>query len=97
AHFVLAVEGLTQPTGFGFQVSGADGDVVAPDRLKAKLSARLGQSAGKSELVVLGKDRFLKNPRSGKFEPLSMPIGSLALLDPQQGAAKLLRDLKDPT
>src|SRR5438067_10398180 len=96
AHFVLAVDGLAQSTGFALQVSGAEGDVVAPDRLKARLKARLGQSPVDSELVVLGQERFLKNPLSGKFEPLTVPIGSLALLDPQQGAAKLLRDLKDP-
>jgi lipoprotein LprG len=97
AHFILSIEGQPQPTGFGFQLLGAEGDVVAPDKLKARLKARLGQSPVDSELVVLGKERFLKNPFSGKFEPLMLQIGSLAMLDPDHGAPLLLRDLQNPT
>jgi len=81
---------------FGFQVTSAEGDAVAPDQLHAKLKARMGPNPVDSELVVLGAEKFIKNPLSGKFEALTVPLGTLALLDKDHGAPLLLHKLADP-
>ena len=97
AHFALDVEGQQPTTEFVLQVTRAEGDAVAPDRLKAKVTARLGQSPLETELVVIGQEKFLKNPLSGKFEPQTALPGSYAILDKDRGAPRLLRNLQNPT
>jgi hypothetical protein len=96
AHFKLDFEGQPPPTALGFQLTSAEGDTAAPDKLKAKLKARFGPNPIESELVVLGSDKLLKNPLSGRFEALTLPLGSLALLDKDRGVPLLLRNAKDP-
>jgi hypothetical protein len=56
----------------------------------------VGQSPIQTELVVLGNEKFLKNPLSGKFESQALP-GTYAFLDKDRGAPLLLRNLKEPT
>ena len=96
AHFTLTFEGQPPPTALGFQLTSAEGDTAAPDKLKAKLKARFGPNPVESELVVLGSEKLLKNPLSGRFEALTLPLGSLALLDKDRGVPNLLRTAKDP-
>ncbi|WP_162908352.1 LppX_LprAFG lipoprotein [Allorhizocola rhizosphaerae] len=96
AHFTLTVDGKIA----ALPVKQAEGDLTREG--SAKGTAKVEQLGFVTEVafVIVGQDLFLKGPTGGYQKmPLSVAASVYdpsAILDPDRGAAKLLRTAKNP-
>ncbi|HCT76104.1 MAG TPA: hypothetical protein DGG94_11665 [Micromonosporaceae bacterium] len=96
AHFVIGVEGQIS----GLSLSKAEGDLTKEG--SAKGTATIDQFGFKVEaaFVIIGQDLYLKLGTGGYQKTALSNAASIydpsAILDPNRGAAKLLRTAKNP-
>jgi lipoprotein LprG len=96
AHFVLTVDGQIN----GLALSKAEGDLTKEG--KAKGTATIDQSGIKVEAAFIIVDQFAYlKLATGGYQKLPLAVAATvydpsAILDPERGAAKLLRTAKNP-
>lgn len=101
-HFKLDVtEGESAPLGdIGLTLIGADGDTVRPDKVQAKLKAKLTGApiAVNINGIIIGADAWITpNPfNATEYEKLE-DTGGLELFSPAKGVSDVLRGLRNPT
>ncbi len=101
-HFNLDVtNGDSAPLGdTGIVLINADGDSVRPDKLKAKLKARLGEvpvAVNINSIIIGGQAWITPNPfNPNEFEKLEDTSG-LDAFSPANGVSQVLRGLSDIT
>ena len=95
-HFVLGLEDATIEMMPGLAVHRAEGDVVRPDRMQARLHAKaLGMSISVNFRAVEGV-QYVTNPIApDQWQALPSPAIAGALLDPQVGVTVILSALVD--
>lgn len=96
AHFKVEVNGKIK----GLPVQAAEGDLTREG--SAKGTAKVEQLGVLAEVafVIIGQDLYLKGPTGG-YQKLPLAVAASvydpsAILDPERGAAKLLRTAKNP-
>lgn len=96
AHFTIGVDGKVN----GLSVQQAEGDLTREG--SAKGTAKLEQLGAliEASFVIVGQDLYFKGPTGGYQKmPLALAASIYdpsAILDPERGAAKLLRTAKNP-
>lgn len=73
----------------------AEGDISAPDRVKAVVRTRTFGNTTEISVVAVGRDQYARNPVSGQWETLPPEYGAFdigALFNREVGIAGLLRD-----
>lgn len=68
-HFVLKVDHA--PSLPGLTVTLANGDLLVPDRLRARINGTFGRTPIQSEIVVSGSRSFLKDPFTKRWRPFA--------------------------
>ncbi len=91
AHFKLTATGGMMAIGAGLVARSIEGDVVQPDRLKGTASSTFGRVTVEISFVVVGAKRYITNPITKKWEELPAAGAAPNLLDPDRGAAALLK------
>lgn len=95
-HFVLGLEEAPIEMMPGLNVTRAEGDVVRPDRMQAKLQAKaLGMVISVNFRAVQGV-QYVTNPIApDQWQALPTPAIAGSLLDPQIGVTAILSGLVD--
>lgn len=83
-HFHLAVT-HPPPSSSGLSLTLADGDLVVPDRLKAKVSGTYNGIPISSEIVFAGPRQFLRNPLTKQWQGFSTKTSPIAFFSPAKG------------
>lgn len=96
AHFTLEVKGEIK----ALAVSHAEGDLTREGSAQGTAKAKQFGMVVELAFVIVGQDLYLKGPTGGYQK---MPLATAAsvydpsaILDPERGAAKLLRTAKNP-
>ncbi len=95
-HFVLSHEKGSTPIAFGLSLTRAEGDVAAPDRLRADLKAERGRLNVNVKVIANGKDLWITDPIAGRWQKAGDSINIRDFLAPDQGVPELLRNARDP-
>jgi lipoprotein LprG len=90
-HFKLSATNGMMAVGTGLVAKTIEGDVVQPDRLQGKALSTFGRVNVEISFIVVGTQRFITNPITKKWEPLPGAGAAPNLLDPDRGAAALIR------
>lgn len=95
-HFVIELSGrLTYVDPAGTLVlKRAEGDVVAPDKVRATVRTTTFGVASEFGVVGIGDQQWATNPLNNRWQPLPPELGSFnlrAMFDEQVGIASLLR------
>lgn len=93
-HFVLTVENAP-PAAQGLNLTFAEGDLVVPDRLQARVMGTLSGIALESELIVVGDQYFLKDPFREEWRKLKAGANPVAFFDPAKGVLAIIGGATD--
>jgi hypothetical protein len=94
-HFTLDVRNVPH-SGIGLQLTSAEGDVMVPDRARADVGGNFAGVPITTQVVAIGERVWLKNPLSGKWEPIDVNTTPIALLDPSRGVLGVMEGIADP-
>ena len=78
----------------GLAVDEAEGDIVKPDRLEAKFSARFGNIAVLSRMKAIGDVNYLTNPLTGDWETVDTNVSPIGFFNPSKGITGMLAQLE---
>ncbi|HEY3082077.1 MAG TPA: LppX_LprAFG lipoprotein [Chloroflexota bacterium] len=90
-RFTLDVLNGAMPLGAGLTATSVEGAVVAPDRLRMLVRARMGNMPLELQTVAVGERQYLNNPLSGQWQDATGALLLPSLLDPERGLAALVR------
>ncbi len=96
AHFAITVDG-TIPN---LPVKQAEGDLTKEGSAKGTAKVETLGFVTEAAFVIIGQDLYLKGPTGG-YQKMALAVAASvydpsAILDPNRGAAKLLRTAKNP-
>jgi hypothetical protein len=93
-HFTLAT---SHPgTSSGINIQTADGDVLAPDKIKAKGNVDLQGFTAQVTIIAIGQKQYYTDPLTGIWKPISSVVDPRTLADPQAGIGALLGHIQHP-
>ena len=94
-HLAIDIEHVPPPKS-GLGITFVDGDVIVPDRLSGKVGGTFVGIPVSTDLVVVGRDYFLKVPFSGwrKIDVDTLPS---SFFDPKQGLLAVIEGADDLT
>lgn len=93
-RFTLDVRDVP-PSATGLSLTHADGAVVVPDRLRAKVAGTFARIPIVSELVIVGGRDYFKDPLTGRWRTLDIETSPVALFDPRAGVLAVVRRARD--
>jgi hypothetical protein len=73
------------PSSSGLSLTFADGDVIVPDRLKAKAAGTFNGIPITTQIVFAGPKQYLLNPLSGGWQSFSTKTSPIAFFSPAKG------------
>ncbi len=79
----------------GLGLTFVDGDVIVPDRMKARVSGTFLGVPLSSELVVVGDQYFLKIPFAGNWRTIDVGTVPSAFFDPDKGVLAVIEGATD--
>ncbi len=94
-HFRLEHEGGLSPIPLELKLRTAEGDVVVPDRMKAKLEAEAAGALLRVEVIGIGEEGWMTNPFSGEWQPLPSGTTISAIFDPAAGITSVAGSLEE--
>lgn|GEM_PF-1088872 len=94
-HFVLTHENGSTPIANGISMSKAEGDILKPDRFKARVTGTLSGFTVDVNVINVG-DQVWLNLTGNRYAPLPNGVGAAAILDPNTGVLKALKGVKNP-
>lgn len=89
-RFTLDVENVP-PSGSGLSLTSADGEVIVPDRLRAKASATFSRIPIETELVFVGEEEYFVDPLTRKWRRLDVGTSPIAFFDPAEGVLSVIK------
>jgi hypothetical protein len=95
-HFRLEHENGTSSIPLDLQLVKAEGDVVTPDRMWAKLETKAGKQPVHVEVIGIGDDGWITNPFNREWQPLPSGTTIKDVFDPAQGVKVVANSLQDP-
>lgn len=93
-HFTLATD--HPGTGTGISLLTANGDTLAPDKIKAKSTVSFSGITADVTIITIGQQQYYTDPITGNWTPTTGIIDPHTLADPQQGIAALISHLQHP-
>lgn len=93
-HLVVNIENVPAPSS-GLGLTFIDGDIAVPAKLQARIGGTFQGVPLNSELIVLGKRYFLKDPFSGKWRVVSVAMNPAAFFDPVKGVLGVIEGARD--
>jgi hypothetical protein len=97
-HFLLTHQNGFSTIGNNLNMTQAEGDFVAPDRLKASVKATFQTLPVAVNVISIDNQSWITNPLQSGDHYLPLPNGpqTTAILDPNQGLLKAASDMRDP-
>jgi LppX_LprAFG lipoprotein len=93
-HFNLAT--AHPGTGNGINIQTADGDALAPDKIKAKANVDLQGITAQVNIIAIGQKQYYTDPITGSWTPITGIIDPHVLADPQTGIGTILSHIRNP-
>ena len=93
-HLVIDVENAP-PSDTGLNLKFVDGDVLVPDRLKAKVGGTFAGISISTELIVVGTTYYLKSPFGNTWQKIDVDTLPAAFFDPEQGILAVIQGASD--
>ena len=93
-HFRLEHDNGGSPIPPGLTLITADGDVIVPDRMSAKLDAKAGQQTVNVSVIGVGDQGWITNPFSRQWQPLPSGTTIKDIFDPTQGVKAIVGSLQ---
>jgi hypothetical protein len=93
-HFNLNVEN-PPPSSSGLSLTRADGDLVVPDNLKAKVAGTFNGIPITSQIVFAGPRQFLMNPLTSKWQSFTTKTSPIAFFSPAKGVLAAVKGATD--
>jgi hypothetical protein len=94
-HFRLEHENGASPIPTGLKLETADGNVVVPDRMYAKLEAKAGTQPVRVEVIGVGQEGWITNPFTRKWQPLPSGTTIDDIFDPTKGVEAVISALEN--
>jgi hypothetical protein len=94
-HFRLEHENGVSAIPLGLGLSTAEGDVIVPDRLQAKLEAKAGTQPVRVEVIGIGDQAWITNPFNRQWQPLPSGTTIKDVFDPTQGIKAVANALEN--
>lgn len=88
-RFTLDVENV-RPSGSGLSLTSARGEVIVPDRVKAKASATFSRIPIETELVIVGDEDYFVDPLTRRWRRLEVGTSPVAFFDPAKGVLSVI-------
>jgi hypothetical protein len=93
-HFNFTQENGTLPMPLSFRLVGAEGDYLAPDRIKAEVKAKAASANVSVDVIGVGERTWITNPFTRRWQ--NLPDTTVAdIADPSAIVGALLAGLKD--
>src|SRR5438034_5422975 len=93
-HFTLDASKPQKPLP-GLYVTGAEGDVVKPDKLVADIQGTYGGVPLKTKVLVSGNSQFMTDVVTGRWSSMSSALNIMQFFDPAKGITDILANVKD--
>jgi lipoprotein LprG len=93
-HVVVDIQNVPAAES-GLGLTFVDGDVIVPDRMKARVSGTFLGVPLSSELVVVGEQYFLKIPFTGGWRTIDVGTVPAAFFDPEEGVLAVIKGATD--
>jgi hypothetical protein len=94
-HFRLEHENGETPIPLGLGLSTAEGDVIVPDRMRAKVEAKAGTQPVRVEVIGIGDEAWITNPFNREWQPLPSGNTIRDVFDPAQGITAVANALEN--
>jgi hypothetical protein len=94
-HFRLEHENGETPIPLGLGLSTAEGDVIVPDRMEAKVEAKAGTQPVRVEVIGIGDEAWMTNPFNRQWQPLPSGNTIRDVFDPAQGIKAVANGLEN--
>jgi len=94
-HFSLEHENGLSSIPLDLKLRTAEGDVVVPDQIKAKLEAEAAGATLRLEVIGIGEEGWLTNPFTGEWQALPKGTTISAIFDPAAGVQAVARSLQE--
>lgn len=94
-HFKLTATNGMIAIGSNLAARTIEGDVVRPDRVKGTAVSTFGRMTVNLSFMIVGTHQYVTNPVTKQWERLSGEVTAPNLLDPDHGAAALLKQVGD--
>ena len=95
-HFRLEHENGVTTIPLGLGLTTAEGDVIVPDRMKAKIEAKAGTQPVRVEVIGIGDEAWMTNPFNRQWQPLPSGNTIRDVFDPAQGIKAVANALENP-
>ena len=92
-HFKLASE--NPGTGGNLPITGADGDIVVPDKLKANANVLVAGNSVQIQIIAIGNQQYIF--LFGAWQTTTGLLDPRTLSDPQTGVAAILGHIQNPS
>jgi lipoprotein LprG len=93
-HLVIDVENAA-PSEDGLNLKFVDGDVLVPDRMKAKVGGTFAGISISTDLIVVGDAYYLKAPFGGGWQRIVVETLPAAFFDPEKGILAVIQGASD--
>jgi len=93
-HFTIDTTKPAKPVA-GLYITGAQGDVVKPDKLLCDVQATYAGLAITAKVMVDGKSQYMTDPVTGRWTPMSSALNVIQFFDPAKGISDILANVKD--
>lgn len=95
-HFVLKQVGGGTPITSGIEMTGAEGDIVRPDKMQTTIDGTAMGTSIEVKMVTTGGKTVMTNPLSGAWETPPAQFAVLSVFDPGTGIAAIIKGMTDP-
>ena len=95
-HFEMTHEGGGTPIALGLEMDQVEGDIAAPDRMKATIQAQVRGLFLEVSAITIGDDTYITNPFTGEYEKLTNGITGGGFFDPAKGISAIIREAIGP-
>ena len=93
-HFVIEFEDGAAEIVRGLSMERAEGNVVVPDEIDARVNASLGPINAEIGIIVADGQGYLTNPLTGRWEEEDISVADV--FDLQTGVTSIMRSAQDP-
>ena len=93
-HLVIDAKNV-KPSSSGLSITFIDGDVIVPDKLKAKVGGSFAGVSISTDLVVVGSTYYLKTPFGNAWQKIDVKTVPKAFFDPEQGILAVIQGASD--
>jgi LppX_LprAFG lipoprotein len=96
-HFVMTVQHPGTVQAGSYSITGANGDVQLPGRMKATATVNAGFANVQLQLIIIGNQEWYTDPLTGQFVSTNLFSSYMRIFDPQTGIGSLLTGLTNPS